>query len=83
MKKNKLSRILAIAGLVIIALLIINMIISAFLGKSFFASLILLFMVSVLIWALLFFSGRYEEDDQAARDEYDRKHSQKDQNQTK
>lgn len=79
MKKNKLSRILAIAGLVIIALLIINLIVSAFTGKNFFLSLILLFMVSVLIWALLFFSGKYAEDDQAAKDEYDRKHSKKDQ----
>ena len=68
MKHKKSARILAIIGLIAIVAGIIYFLYASFTGRNFFFGLGIIILIPVIIWAILFFSGAFndnnEEDDE-------------------
>ncbi|MCR4716876.1 MAG: phosphate ABC transporter substrate-binding protein [Lachnospiraceae bacterium] len=69
MKQNKYARILAIIGLIAIVAAIIYFLYASFTGKNFFFGLGVIIVIPVFIWAILFFSGAYNRDDEDDSDD--------------
>jgi hypothetical protein len=63
MKYNKYARILAIIALIAIMAGIVYFLYAAFTGRNFFFGLAIIIAVPVFIWAILFFSGAFKDDD--------------------
>ncbi len=61
MKYNKSARMLAIIGLIAIVLGIVYFLYASFTGKNFFFGLGIIILVPVIIWAILFFGGAFND----------------------
>lgn len=64
MKHKKQARILAWAGIITIIILIVYMLYCAFTGRNFLGSLYMIIVVPVIIWAILFFGGLFNKEDE-------------------
>ncbi|MBQ4232073.1 MAG: hypothetical protein II699_02240 [Lachnospiraceae bacterium] len=64
MKYKKSARILAIIGLLAIVAGIAYFLYASFTGKNFFFGLGIIILVPVIIWAILFFSGAFNDNDE-------------------
>ena len=64
MKHKKSARILAIIGLIAIVAGIIYFLYASFTGSNFFFGLGIIILIPVIIWAILFFSGAFNDNDE-------------------